>query len=350
MKIFIKAAILSIIILIAVILSAFMIINRTTHRIPVTGYELEVTPGMTAHRLARTLRGEKVIRSPKLFILMTKIMYPTTPLKSGWFRIKPDSSTISVIKQIYSGEYIQVSFMIPEGATLKQTNDILVKNGILTQQQIDDFFAEPDYMKQLGLGDFIFDKKYASPEGFLSPDTYTFTKGVPPVTIYKGMISLFYRKINEIYADYADLPIAAFYDKIKMAAIIEREVKNHSEAPIVAGVFYNRLNNNEKNPRYPTLLQSCATIQYILDKPQEQLTDKELKIDSPYNTYIYKGLTPTPICNPGYDALRAAFYPAKHDYYYFVVDDPALGTHKFSKEYGAHIKAKESYKEKKGFK
>ncbi|MBR6062471.1 MAG: endolytic transglycosylase MltG [Spirochaetales bacterium] len=350
MKIFIKAAVLSIIIVTAVILSAFFILNRPTNHIPVSGYELEVTHGMTAHKLSRLLRGEKLIRSPKLFVLMTKIICPTTPLKSGWFRIKPNSSTVSIIKQIYHGEFITVTFMIPEGATLRQTNDILVKNGILTQKQIDDFFAEPDYMQTLGLGNYIFDKKLASPEGFLSPDTYTFTKGASAETIYKGMIALFYKKIKDIYPDYNDLSHSDFYDKIKMAAIIEREVKNHSEAPIVAGVFYNRLNNNEKNPRYPTLLQSCATIQYILGKPQEQLTDKELKIDSPYNTYIYNGLTPTPICNPGYDALKASFYPAKHDYYYFVVDDPTLGTHKFSKEYGAHLKAKDSYKEKKGFK
>ncbi|MBR3732006.1 MAG: endolytic transglycosylase MltG, partial [Spirochaetales bacterium] len=192
MKIFIKAAILSIIIVTAVILSAFFILNRPTNHIPVSGYELEVTHGMTAHKLSRLLRGEKLIRSPKLFVLMTKIICPTTPLKSGWFRIKPNSSTVSIIKQIYHGEFITVTFMIPEGATLRQTNDILVKNGILTQKQIDDFFAEPDYMQTLGLGNYIFDKKLASPEGFLSPDTYTFTKGASAETIYKGMIALFY--------------------------------------------------------------------------------------------------------------------------------------------------------------
>lgn len=127
-----------------------------------------------------------------------------------------------------------------------------------------------------------------------------------------------------------------------MASIIEREVKNKEEAPIVAGVFYNRLKQNIK-------LQSCATIQYILEKPKEHLLETDLLIDNSYNTYLYYGLPPGPICNPGATALNAAFHPANHNYLYFVVQDPAKGTHYFSSTYQEHLSAQRKYKAIKGF-
>jgi UPF0755 protein len=127
-----------------------------------------------------------------------------------------------------------------------------------------------------------------------------------------------------------------------VASIIEKEVKVNEESSIVAGIFYNRLKTGMK-------LQSCATIQYVLDKPKEQLLESDLFIDNPYNTYFYRGLPPAPISNPGYHAIKAAFFPEKHNYLFFVVKDPAKGTHYFSTNYEEHLRAQKQYKQLKGF-
>ncbi|MDP2945500.1 MAG: endolytic transglycosylase MltG, partial [Atribacterota bacterium] len=115
---------------------------------------------------------------------------------------------------------------------------------------------------------------------------------------------------------------------IILASIIEKEAKFSDEKNKVSAVFHNRLEIGMK-------LQSCATIQYILGKPKERLDENDLQIDSPYNTYLYKGLPPGPICNPGLDSIIAALEPEEEDYLYFVLGEN--GRHIFSKTYQEHL-------------
>ena len=122
-----------------------------------------------------------------------------------------------------------------------------------------------------------------------------------------------------------------------MASIVEKEYKVASEAPLIASVFKNRL-------RYNIGLYSCATIIYIITEEQGlphpgKVTYKDLKIESPYNTYLHAGLTPTPISNPGLVALDAAINTPKTSYYYFRVDDEAKGTHVFTTDFDEHREA-----------
>ena len=336
MKVLLKSIVLLIIIFLSVLFSLVIFMNRATLNIPITGYEIEVKAGYNAHKLADMLSEKKFIRSKILFISIVKALSLEKNLKTGWFYIDNNSSTSDIVKAIYSGKFITVSFMIPEGSTFKQINEILVKEQIVSQNEIADFLSTSDYPAKLGL------LGYKNIEGFLSPDTYKFNKGTDIKTIYSAMIKLFYDKLKEIYPDYKMLNKKELLNKIILASIIEKEVKNHSESPIVAGVFNNRLKSKMK-------LQSCATVQFILDKPKEQLFENDILIDNPYNTYLYMGLPPGPICSPGYDALRAAFYPEKHNYYYFVVKNPAAGTHHFSETYEEHLAAQKKYKAIKGF-
>jgi len=279
---------------------------------------------------------KKYIRSKILFVSIVKLLRLEKNLKTGWLFIDSHSSTTEIVRSIYTGKFITVSFMIPEGSTFKQINEILVKEQIVSQNEIADFLSDPDYPAKLGLHGF------RNIEGFLSPDTYKFNKGVDVKTIYSAMIKLFYEKLKEIYPEYKMLNKKDLLYKVTLASIIEKEVRNHSESPRVSGVFYNRIKSKMK-------LQSCATVQFILDKPKEQLFESDVLIDNPYNTYLYMGLPPGPICSPGYDALRAAFYPENHNYYYFVVKDPAAGTHHFSETYEEHLSAQKKYKAIKGF-
>ncbi len=118
---------------------------------------------------------------------------------------------------------------------------------------------------------------------------------------------------------------------ITLASIIEREAKLDRERPIISSVFHNRLKKNK-------LLQSCATVQYALGERKEDLTLKDLEIDSPYNTYKHLGLPPSPIASPGKASIEAALFPEDTDYLYFVAKGD--GSHIFSKTYSEHLNAK----------
>jgi len=119
------------------------------------------------------------------------------------------------------------------------------------------------------------------------------------------------------------------YEILKLASIVEEEAQVQKERPIIAGVFINRLNLN-------MLLQADPTLKYILPDAGYILTTKELEIDSPYNSYKYPGLPPTPICNPGIESIKAVIYPEKTDYLYFVAKGD--GTHLFAKTFDEHLK------------
>ena len=130
-------------------------------------------------------------------------------------------------------------------------------------------------------------------------------------------------------------------DVVRLASVVEREYRVPEEAPLIASVFYNRLEQGIK-------LQSCATVAYIITeihgKPHpDRLFFSHLEIPSEFNTYLYEGLPPLPISNPGATALEAAFHPADTDYLFFVVKDPDAGTHNFSRSYNEHLNAKDLY-------
>lgn len=331
-----KTFIILFILIFSIISIITFFLDSPTNKIPITGIEFQVKKGYTSHTVASILYNNGYIKSKIFFLIVVKLLNLEKELKMGYFFIEPDSSTMKIINSIYNGKFVTVSFMIPEGASLKQIEEILVKSDILTQQEIDSFFNRLDYKERLGIDGF------PSIEGLLGCETYVFNKGSDAETIFKEMINLFFKNLNKIYPNYQDFTKKELYEKIIMASIIEKEVKNHKESRIVAGVFYNRLKLKMK-------LQSCATIQYILGKPKEQLFESDLLIDDPYNTYLYYGLPPTAICSPGIEALKASFYPATHNYLFFVVKNSKDGTHHFSETYQEHLLAQKKYKFLKGF-
>ena len=155
------------------------------------------------------------------------------------------------------------------------------------------------------------------------------------------MIDTFFEKLEGIDPGYTELTAEQLYEKIILASIIEREYRVAEEAPMIASVFYNRLESE-------MALGSCATIEFIiteeLEKPHPNyLTYQDLEIESEYNTYIHQGLPPAPISNPGIAALEAVFNPADTDFLYFLLQDTESGKHYFSRTYSEHNKAKLLY-------
>ena len=316
--------------------SAFYWFNKPTGHISAYGDEFEIIKGDNAYSVSNRLYMRGFINSKELFVIIARVLKLDNDLKTGWVRFKPESATLDIVKTVYGGEFISVNFTIPEGSTVNQIKDILVKSDIVSKESIDDFLSDPDYTAKIGLDG------YKSAEGFLFPDTYKFYKGVSVEKIFASMVDLFFEKLSGIYPNYKKLDRKTLYDKIILASIVEKEVRIPNELPVVSGVFYNRIKSGMR-------IQSCATVQYILGKPKEHLLETDLQIINPYNTYIFAGLPPTPIASPGYNAINAAFFPAKHDYKFFVVKDPDKGSHYFSKTYDEHLRAQQRYKSIKGF-
>lgn len=337
MKTIIKLVVFLVIIGIAASISGFLLLNRASPNIPEKGIEFDIRPGDYASSIAIRLKREKLITSSLFFKVMTRVSGLDKRLQSGYLQIQPGEKTTDIIQNILNGKFSTITFTIPEGYNFKEINRVLIDKNILTKKQINDFTTQPDWLVKIGLPTYC-----KNPEGFMFPETYTIRKGANITKIYRTMVDEFYSRLKREIPNHNTLTSKEFYDRIILASIIEKEVRAQNEAAIVAGVFLNRLNINMK-------LQSCATVQYVLGKPKERLLENDLFIDSPYNTYLNTGLPPSPISNPGINALKAAFNPAKSDYLYFVVKDPAKGTHQFSKTYEEHLKAQSRYKSIKGF-
>ena len=168
----------------------------------------------------------------------------------------------------------------------------------------------------------------ASVEGYLLPETYTLARGLSAAEILQVMVDRFFAKLRHI-PETKNLSAEAIHDLVTLASMVEREAANPSEVERIAGVFKNRLDDNLR-------LESCATIQYILGKVKKRLTYKDLRIESPYNTYLYEGLPPGPIASPGMRALRAVLKPEKHDYLFFVARRDGTRRHVFTSTFAAH--------------
>jgi UPF0755 protein len=155
------------------------------------------------------------------------------------------------------------------------------------------------------------------------------------------MADTFFQRIGEIDGDAAHLSPDKLNRRVIIASIVEREYRVNEEAPLMAGVFYNRLDIG-------MALQSCATVEYVITEIQgrphpEVLYTRDTEIRDPYNTYMRPGLPPGPISAPGKTALAAAFHPASSDFLYFRLTDAAAGRHYFSKTLDDHIRAGQLY-------
>jgi UPF0755 protein len=172
-------------------------------------------------------------------------------------------------------------------------------------------------------------------EGFLYPDTYYVPPVYPAEKIIALMAGTFFKRLEDAGLS-AGSP-QEVYKRVTLASIVEREYRVADEAPLIAGVFQNRLDTGMR-------LESCATVEYIITEIEgkahpKRLWEQDTKIQNPYNTYIVSGLPPGPIASPGLLALQAAFSPEPSDYLFFRLINSASGKHYFSRTFDDHIKA-----------
>ncbi|MDW3229705.1 MAG: endolytic transglycosylase MltG, partial [Acidobacteriota bacterium] len=178
-------------------------------------------------------------------------------------------------------------------------------------------------------------------EGYLFPETYHFSRGIEAEEMVRAMVTQFRKVFGKEQQERAQKLNLTVREVLTMASLIEKETSMIEEKPLVSAVFHNRLRLGMKLDCDPTIIYALK-LENRFDG-NIRLKDKNLK--SPYNTYLYPGLPPGPICNPGYEALEAALYPASVDYLYFVSRND--GSHVFNRSYSEHLKAVSKYQLKK---
>ena len=214
--------------------------------------------------------------------------------------------------------YETVRITIPEGYTVDQIIDLFVSQGISSKEEFTKAINETSYDYKFLEGLTTSPNRIWRLEGYLFPDTYDFYKSSSAEMVVKKLLDNFDRKFESEYYDRCRSLGMTVDQLITLASMLEKEVKYSDELADVSSVFHNRLNHSDTFP----LLQSDATVKYAIDHATgtilDDVTSDDLKYDSPYNTYLYRGLPPGPISNPSLNSISAALYPNETQYYYFV--------------------------------
>ncbi len=277
--------------------------------------------------IARLLREKGLIRNELAFRIAVRHWGLAGKLKAGYYRLSPSMSAEEIARTIAEGRTAKARVTIPEGFTVAQIAERLEREGLCTAKEFLGA-ATPAAVSRRGFG-----LEGDSLEGYLFPDTYIVEFGTKPADIVGQMVANWARQVAlGLEGDLKSRSSEGWTRSQIMiiASMIEREAEVEKDRPLIASVIYNRLRKGMR-------LQIDATVIYALGEHRSRLTYRDLKVDSPFNTYRYPGLPPHPICNPGLPSLRAALHPAQTDYLFYVARGD--GSHIFTRTYDDHRKA-----------
>ena len=286
---------------------------------------ITVKRGDTLASLNRELVQRGVIHSDWVLPVYARLNPQAANIKAGDYRIDANASLPSLINDITNGKVVVYNITVVEGKTFKDLRASLVQTAGIEHTLNNKTDAQIATL--LGID--------GSPEGWFMPETYQFHRGTSDLELLKRMYGEMQRTLEQEWPNRAEgLPLANPYQALILASIVEKETGVASERPQIAGVFIRRL---EKD----MLLQTDPSVIYGAADYHGDLTRKHLQTDTPYNTYINKGLPPTPIALPGKASIQAALHPADGDSLYFVAD--GKGGHTFSATYEEHQQAVARY-------
>lgn len=291
---------------------------------------IEVKQGDGFYDILNNLEKEDKVRSKLMIKLKLALDNKNINLNEGIYEIPSDSTLNDILKSLESNldNINLVKITIPEGFSVEEIGGKLEENGFCTKEEFVDAvnsYQLPDFIEEK-------DKTRYNLEGFLYPDTYYIKKGTSAEDIITIMLERFKSVMNEVKEDVnLALDDSKMYDVITIASMIEKEARVDEDRPLIASVIYNRLNEDMK-------LQLDATVLYSLGYHVETLLNRHLEVDSPYNTYKYKGLPEGPICNPGIESIKAALQPAESDYIYYILQND--GAHYFTDNYDDFLNKK----------
>lgn len=297
--------------------------------------EIVIPDGSTTNKIAEILMNNGLIKDIRVFKYYAKDQNIDVKFKAGTF----------ILSKSMNMEEICMT-LISSSAAVSNTEDFRLSPGIIVETAASQLAEQLDLDEKILLSliddasqfrdDFEFLKDNPDIEflqGYLLPNTYNIYKGLSEKEVIEFLLGQFdnwYLSVKPI-SEHTNLSLN---DMITLASIIEKEAGNIDEKPLVSSVFYNRLNMD-------MALQSCATVNYIRGDWKDHLSTEDISVEDPYNTYINKGLPPTPINSPSMSSIEAALEPADTDYLYFLAKGD--GSSYFSKTYEEHLRAKAKY-------
>lgn len=296
----------------------------------------EVKQGQGVKNIGDNLEKDGIITKSDFFKIYLWETKAGSKLQAGTYQISPSMTIPQIVGIFTHGEAglksNEARVVITEGSSNQDILDKMKEAGVISS---DANFK--DIKIDASKYDFLADKPDdADLEGYLFPDTYNFFKGSSLEDVTAKMLENFGGKLTPQMRQDIVKQNKSLYEILTLASIVEKESPDKADMPTIAGVFYNRLEAGMP-------LQSDATINYLTKAGNPTPTSEDLEIDSPYNTYKNKGLPPSPICNPGIEAIKAATYPAKTDYMYFLMTQDGNKRTIFSKTYEEHLQNKAKY-------
>jgi len=239
---------------------------------------------------------------------------------------------MDILKAITSGKTVLHPVTIPEGYRITEIAELLAEKISINKEKFIKEARSKDLIKSLNITS-------DSLEGYLFPETYHFSKHTPEQKIVQAMLNTFKQRItNRNILDQIQKSDMSLHEVITLASLIEKETGMNDERKHISSVFHNRLHRNMR-------LQTDPTVIYAIEEFDGNIRKKDLNIDSPYNTYRYKGLPPGPIANPGIKSIVAALNPIRSNHLYFVSRKD--GSHHFSSNLREHNRAVQKYQLKK---
>ncbi|MDH3441453.1 MAG: endolytic transglycosylase MltG [Gammaproteobacteria bacterium] len=319
----------------AVVLTAVLIVfqfNRflsSPVTVPEAGAELVIPPGVAFRQVSNELSDRGIISNSTWFRLYARLSGKAASIHAGEYLIEAGTTPAGLIDKFVSGDVQLYSFTIVEGWTFRELLSALAADEVVVPTLT--YEDWPALLESIGASE-------SHPEGLFLPETYRFPKGTSDADILRQS----YRLMTDVLAEEWDargnnLPIMSPYEALVLASIVEKETALASERPRIAGVFVRRLLAGMR-------LQTDPTVIYGIGPEFDgNLTRRNLRTDTPYNTYTRGGLPPTPIALPGRAAINAALNPADGTELYFVATGLGDGSHKFSDTKDQHDQAVREY-------
>ncbi|MEE8348153.1 MAG: endolytic transglycosylase MltG [Acidobacteriota bacterium] len=287
--------------------------------------------GWALPQIAETLHSQGIIRSSSIFQWYVRLVSEPSFLKAGEYRFEGLQTLPAILEKLRLVQVHHYRITIPEGLTLDEIATRLVDGGFGKEQEFTRAMKEIDLIDDW---DPLADQNL---EGYLFPDTYFFPRGADEQDIVRSMVNYFREVWTPEHSRRAQELELSIREVVTLASLIEKETGLDRERPLVSAVFHNRLHQNLKLACDPTVIYAVK----LTKKFDGVINQSDLDLDSPYNTYLYPGLPPGPIANPGLASIEAALYPEDVDYLYFVSAND--GSHIFSTHYRDHRRAVAKY-------
>ena len=299
-----------------------------------------VNPGETAATIAPRLDREGLVSDGQLFLYLVRYRGVDAQLEAGEYELRPNMTMDEIIDTLQHGRLREVSITIPEGKRAEEVAELLEERGISDGEE---FLS----LVRAGSSAYGFlggrpEGASSSLEGYLFPETYRIPADYDAAAILDLLLATFGERFSPEMRQAAADKGMTVHEVVTLASIVEREAVVPEERPIIASVYLNRLAQG-------MYLQSDPTVQYALGYQEDagqwwkipMSLEEDVVVDSPYNTYMYPGLPPGPLCSPGLASIEAVLEPAETPYLFFY--SKFDGSHAFAETYEEHLRNQEQY-------